>query len=326
MMICSYEVNRTESRMKKPLLSICIPTYNRSVYLRKSIESIVCQREFTDGDVEIVISDNASEDDTQAVGKEFAGKYDNFHYYRNEENIRDRNYSKVISEANGALRRLSNDTLIYENGSLSYMCDLIRKNEHDRPLIFWANGSAKPHEEIEHVDFRGFIRNVSFWITSIACFSIWEEKCENIEKDIAGCDLLLWQVRKGLELAYDRKNVLICNRVLTKTQTVEKKNISYGLYKVFYENYFELLSPYFDNGALTKDDREYLEKDLLFDFFMNWCIQWKLNAKGLEYSKTENLDAAVENAYQDKPYWKQYIRERKKRMLKMKIKRLLGRG
>lgn len=51
-----------------PLLSICIPTYNRSTYLRESIESIIHQSEFISGDVEIVISDNASTDNTENIG------------------------------------------------------------------------------------------------------------------------------------------------------------------------------------------------------------------------------------------------------------------
>ena len=40
---------------KKPLLSICIPTYNRCEYLKKSIETIISQKEFSDENVEIVI-------------------------------------------------------------------------------------------------------------------------------------------------------------------------------------------------------------------------------------------------------------------------------
>ena len=63
--------------MDKPLLSICIPTYNRSKYLKNSIESIICQQEFLDGKVEIVISDNASEDDTPSAVKAYTDRYSN---------------------------------------------------------------------------------------------------------------------------------------------------------------------------------------------------------------------------------------------------------
>ena len=48
----------------KPLVSICIPTYNRVEQLKITMESIMAQPEFREGKVEIVISDNASDDDT----------------------------------------------------------------------------------------------------------------------------------------------------------------------------------------------------------------------------------------------------------------------
>ena len=46
------------------LLSICIPTYNRAKYLKEALESILPQ---TSDEIEIVVSDNASPDDTREV-------------------------------------------------------------------------------------------------------------------------------------------------------------------------------------------------------------------------------------------------------------------
>ena len=70
--------------MNKPLLSICIPTYNRAEYLKNSIESIICQDEFKNKQVEIVIADNASTDNTESVARPYAQRYENIFYYRNE--------------------------------------------------------------------------------------------------------------------------------------------------------------------------------------------------------------------------------------------------
>ena len=53
----------------KPLLSICIPTYNRSGYLEQCLESIVHQERFDE--IEVIISDNCSTDDTEAVCKKY---------------------------------------------------------------------------------------------------------------------------------------------------------------------------------------------------------------------------------------------------------------
>jgi len=53
---------------KQPLLSICIPTYNRAEYLEEAIYNIVTDDAFCDK-VEIIISDNASTDNTKQVEK-----------------------------------------------------------------------------------------------------------------------------------------------------------------------------------------------------------------------------------------------------------------
>jgi glycosyltransferase involved in cell wall biosynthesis len=71
----------------KPLLSICIPTYNRAEYLDKSIASIIRQKEFHRGDVELVIADNASDDNTEEVVKKYQEKYENIVYFKNNENF-----------------------------------------------------------------------------------------------------------------------------------------------------------------------------------------------------------------------------------------------
>lgn len=289
--------------MDKPLLSICIPTYNRSKYLKNSIESIICQQEFLDGRVEIVVSDNASEDDTYSAVKAYTDRYQNVFYHRNRENIRDRNFPMALSQAHGVLRRLCNDTLVFSPDALAGMCRVIKENREKRPFLCWANGCGQCEGELFASDFPGYIRCVSFYMTSLAFFSLWEEECADIQNDTDGCDLSLWQVRKGLEIAHRKNDILICNTCYTDTQVVEKKNISYGLYKVFFENFFLLLAPYFGNNALTEEDREYLEKDLLFRFFMCWCIRWELQDKTLIYSQTENLKQSIWNQYKGKPYW-----------------------
>lgn len=69
----------------EPLLSICIPAYNREKYLKRLIESIVSQEEFIETDeVEIIVDDGPSSDNTESMVKEYIKKYWNkIKYYRN---------------------------------------------------------------------------------------------------------------------------------------------------------------------------------------------------------------------------------------------------
>lgn len=66
-------------------LSICIPTYNRAPYLRFLLESFLEQKDLGFS-YELVISDNASPDDTGAVAEEFAAKGLPIRYFRRDVN------------------------------------------------------------------------------------------------------------------------------------------------------------------------------------------------------------------------------------------------
>ena len=66
--------------MDKPLVSICIPTYNRCKYLESSLKKYIEEPEFQTGLVEIVISDNASTDNTEILCRKYASEYSNIKY------------------------------------------------------------------------------------------------------------------------------------------------------------------------------------------------------------------------------------------------------
>jgi glycosyltransferase involved in cell wall biosynthesis len=69
-----------------PVVSICVPTFNRSRYLTSLLESLAVQLEGFPYPYELVIADNASPDDTGAVAKRFAEQL-SIRYIRHDENI-----------------------------------------------------------------------------------------------------------------------------------------------------------------------------------------------------------------------------------------------
>jgi len=76
--------------MPNELLSICIPTRNRSRLLRDllcSLDLEIVTAQLTPEDVRVYVSDNASTDDTQATAQEILGKHPHFTYWCNEQNI-----------------------------------------------------------------------------------------------------------------------------------------------------------------------------------------------------------------------------------------------
>jgi len=82
-------------------ISICIPAYNRAAYLPELLDSIIAQDKYS-CDLQIVISDNASTDDTISVVKSYEDRFSDLVFYQSPENMgADRNFLKVVELADG---------------------------------------------------------------------------------------------------------------------------------------------------------------------------------------------------------------------------------
>lgn len=313
----------------KPLLSICIPTYNRSEYLKNSLESIICQQQFINGEVEIIISDNLSNDDTSLMVKEYTDKYSNIHYYRNSENIVDKNFPLALSRGSGVFRKLSNDTFVYLDGSMEYFCDLIRKYKNAGKQILFLNGERKLKSNtfLEIADFEQVAVTFGYWMGWSGIYSVWDSECKGIENDTDGCELRFWHTVNALNKLYKKKNAIICNKKLFYTQEVKGKDLSYGLYQVFYVNLIGIFKKYVEMGTLSNKAYEEIRKDFLFDFFTRQLILWETNYNNAVYSSDENPKNLIFKAYENDPYWPDYIKYYNKRkteyIVKNKLKSIL---
>lgn len=82
-----------------PMLTVGMPVYNADRFLAKSLDSILQQ---TFADFELLISDNASTDRTEAICLEYASRDKRIRYFRNERNMgAGWNFRRVYSQANG---------------------------------------------------------------------------------------------------------------------------------------------------------------------------------------------------------------------------------
>jgi abequosyltransferase len=112
--------------MSLPLLSICIPTFNREVFLKDCLESL--KRSWTPG-IEIVVSDNASTDGTLAMLETFAQQLP-IRWQQQSTNLGfDRNCAAVVSMARGRYCwLLGSDDCIAEGALTKIIVELRQHN------------------------------------------------------------------------------------------------------------------------------------------------------------------------------------------------------
>jgi glycosyltransferase involved in cell wall biosynthesis len=82
-----------------PLISVGIPVYNGENYLREALVSV---REQSWGDLEVIVSDNASNDGTEGIAREFAAADPRIRYHRQPVNLGAAgNYNFTLEQATG---------------------------------------------------------------------------------------------------------------------------------------------------------------------------------------------------------------------------------
>ena len=115
------------------LLSIAIPVYNGAMTIGDTLDSIVSQLEPS---VEIVISDNASTDQTPAIIEKYQEIYPAIKYFRNEINMgADANIDLVVHRSNGDYVWIMGDDDEIVIGGVSSVLRVI-ETHHDLAAIF----------------------------------------------------------------------------------------------------------------------------------------------------------------------------------------------
>ncbi len=87
-----------------PLVSILIPVYNRETIIAETLESAISQ---THPNIEVIVVDNASTDNTWGVIQGFASKDNRIKSFRNETNLGPvRNWLRCVDESSGEFGKI----------------------------------------------------------------------------------------------------------------------------------------------------------------------------------------------------------------------------
>ena len=111
-------------------LTICIPTYNRVELLKSSIDSILNAIKFANFNVDIIISDNCSHDNTESFCLELTNNYSFIHYYKNKENVVDLNFYLAVQKSNTDFVWIFGDDDILNLNAIKIVMDAIISNHN----------------------------------------------------------------------------------------------------------------------------------------------------------------------------------------------------
>jgi len=134
--------------ISEKILSICIPTYNRSKLLAQALEELMPQIVNLKDQVELIISDNCSTDNTYEVIESFKKKF-SFKYHRNNKNLGGIKNIQVITDKlakSEFVWILGDDDIININGIEKVLSVIEKYRDVD---YIYVNALLKTPEERE---------------------------------------------------------------------------------------------------------------------------------------------------------------------------------
>ena len=155
------EACRQTSNGVKPLISVLIPSCNYARFIQKSIDSVLAQ---TYENIEVVVTDNCSTDDTMTVLRTRYADDSRVRVFENEENIGlVRNFNRALTHARGEFivwlcvddwfleRHLERLAAVFErNPALDVVyTNVLFADEHQRTFAIKAETSQLPFDYID---------------------------------------------------------------------------------------------------------------------------------------------------------------------------------
>jgi glycosyltransferase involved in cell wall biosynthesis len=144
--------------MTPPLLSICIPTYNRREYLETSLGEIAKQAaEFPE--VEVIVINNNSTDTTEYFIAGLHNRYPKIRYFRNDKNLGgERNHIRCLEEAKGEYAWLFGDDEILLPGGIAHVVESLRNKRWAYHILLGNLRDSDPTAEQLYPSYQNFIK------------------------------------------------------------------------------------------------------------------------------------------------------------------------
>jgi len=253
---------------KNPLVSICLPTFNRASDLT------VCLANLTNLDyknTEIVISDNHSTDKTPIICKQYIKKDKRIRYYRQKSNIGvAKNSLFVLKKAKGKYFFWASDDDLRNKTYLSEVILLLENNQKATTAITSTTLFNKDHSSRIPISFRSISQPMESFYTFIVhpeCVSVLLYGVHRrTQKIIDACKRLNNEKRLFGIMGYDNSFGIFL--VLQGDLIYVSKNLFFIRDNGLYLSVYEQLS----QGAMSQQIVQRIRRYLLFPvmFLYDW--------------------------------------------------------
>jgi abequosyltransferase len=293
----------------KSILTICIPTYNRSEYLKICLNSIKSNIYGIEDYVEIYVSDNNSNDDTELVVDSFINTGMKIYYNKHKQNIgTELNFISLYEKVNTKyFWILCDDDFILPNKLLNII-NILKKDDYG--LIYmnqiWYDNihdiknNFNKFETVEIKDHIDFITKINYWITFLSGIivnkSIIDKELNHSQYNGTMLNYLIWFLPNIFK---SPKNLIIKSVCLG---CKANNTGGYMLYRVFGKNFNFILKDMINKKIISEKCIDIINNSLLNDFFPKF-----INDNNSKFYKENYILTLLPDFWTYKMFWKNIV-------------------
>jgi abequosyltransferase len=262
------------------LLSICIPTYNRASALNKNLSSIVEEYGKVNNQIELIVSDNCSEDNTEQVVNYFIQNGLPIKYIKNNLNIgMDKNFEQCYKVGKGKYILVLGDDDFIIKGKLPVLLDYLKSGDYG--LVHLKTNSVSNLKYEKFTDSEKYLENISIWITYITSNIVNSKSIKDYNFNKYNGTLLTivpLYINTVLEC---EENLIINEKIFS--DGVEQSG-GFNFFEVFVQNYLKIWKDFNLNNSISNKLFYNIKRDLFENFLIPSVIGFCVDKSTLNYS------------------------------------------
>lgn len=283
----------------KKTLTIAIPTYNRSLFLEQSLERIYHQIKGYEYDIELLVSDNCSSDNTEQIVQKFISKGMPLIYNRNDVNKgMDGNFVYCFKNATAKYVWILGDDDYLVDAVISKILSILKSGEYG--LVHLNNSIDNNLGYKVFTNKSKFVAEISFMITFISANIVQTKYVNQIDfSRYLGTYFTLIPVYLTAVIS-ENKNMMVYFDTMDVAADAAT-NGGYNIFEVFVTNYLNIIKEFRPRlGLIWYEIEKYR---LCKGFLYGWLLRLLIDPNhGLRF-KTDNWFKIIFKKYWYEPYF-----------------------
>jgi len=290
------------SLIQKPILTIAIPTYNRAKILDLALNRLFPQVKEFEEEIELIISDNASQDNTQEIIQKNVEQYNikNIITFRQNENTGYfGNFKKCRELSNGTYFWLLSDNDLIEINVIKKIYETLKTCEKNLGAIYLHNLKNMNNFKVNFIEFEDITeehRYFSFMLISSLIVYNYNEEDEYLfrrfkKNDFIGFTYFIQSLRHSKKICIIEGNIFF--QFPTK--------VSFDIFKSWIEDISDCVKYIKELKILRENTINYLVNGYLERVVIHHVNRYLIygNILGKKYGHKNNIKQRLERYYSD---------------------------